>query len=123
MAKNNKAKGTKRERDVVKLLSNDGWVCQRTPGSLGTMDVVALRAGDIPRYIQVKATAKPFSGFPPLERYDLLADAQKAGARAELCWWPDFGKPTYIQPEKWPPTIQPKPLTSESGEGYTPGNE
>lgn len=107
----NKGRGTNREVGVVKLLRDDGWVATRTPASLGTMDVIALRLGDTPRFIQVKCTQKPFAGFNPAERYDLLADAQKAGARAELCWWPVYGKPEFIGPEDWPPTFQPKQLT------------
>jgi len=77
------------------------------------MDVLALKHGETPRFIQVKATQKPFSGFSPFERYDLLADAQKAGARAELCWWPPYGRPEFIGPEDWPETIQPKHLDKE----------
>jgi hypothetical protein len=73
------------------------------------MDVIALKAGEIPRFIQVKGTKEPFSGFSPFERYDLLAEAQKAGARAELAWWPAYASgPEYISPEDWPETIQPK---------------
>lgn len=112
-----KRRGTERERDLVKILRKDGWSCHRTPGSLGTMDVIALKAGEIPRYIQVKGTAKPFSTFSPFERYDLLAEAQRAGARAELCWWPSYGGLHFIQPDQWPETIQPKPLTEESDLG------
>jgi Holliday junction resolvase len=106
----NKGRGTQREVGLVKLLRDEGWVATRTPASLGTMDVIALRSGDTPRFIQVKCTQKPFAGFSPVERYDLLADALKAGARAELCWWPIYGKPEFIGPDDWPPTFQPKEL-------------
>jgi Holliday junction resolvase len=107
---NHKGFGTKRERDLVERLRADGWICTRTPASLGTMDIIALKAGEIPRFIQVKGTKKPFTGFSAFERYDLLREAQQAGARAELCWWPVYGKPEFIGPEDWPETIQPKAL-------------
>jgi Holliday junction resolvase len=113
----NKSRGIGRENDVVRLLRKEGWIASRTPASLGTMDVLALKNGETPRFIQVKGTQRPFSGFSPFERYDLLADAQKAGARAELCWWPAYGRPAFIGPEDWPETIQPKPLTVEAESG------
>lgn len=102
---NYKAAGTKRENDLLKQLRQDGWSAHRTPASMGTMDIIALKANHTPRYIQVKGTAKPFSGFGPYERYDLVAEAKRAGARAELCWWPTFGQPQYFQPEEWPHTM------------------
>lgn len=103
-----KAFGTDRERKLVERLRNDGWICTRTPASLGTMDIIALKAGEIPRFIQLKGTMKPFSGFTPFERFDLLKEAAQAGARAELCWWPKHGRPEFIGPEDWPDTVQPK---------------
>lgn len=106
--KNQKAFGTSRENKVVDLLRKDGWIATRTPASLGTMDIIALKAGETPRFIQVKGTLKPFTGFNSFERYDLLADAQKAGARAELCHYPPHGQPEFIGPEDWPVTVQPK---------------
>jgi len=106
----NKSRGISRENSVVQLLRKEGWIATRTPASLGTMDVMALKAGEIPRFIQVKGTKKPFSGFSAFERYDLLADAEKAGARAELCWWPLYGKPEFIGPDDWPETVQPMTL-------------
>lgn len=104
--------GTSREVELVNRLRKDGWISSRTPASLGTMDVIALKAGEVPRFIQVKGTEKPFTGFSHPERYDLLSEAQKAGARAELCWWPKYGLPEFIPPERWPATIEPKPLDS-----------
>lgn len=112
-----KSRGTKREVQVVDLLRKNGWIATRTPASLGTMDVIALKNGEIPRFIQVKGTQKPFAGFNAFERYDLLADAQKAGARAELCWWPMYGKPEFIGPEGWPETFQPTSLDKENPDG------
>jgi Holliday junction resolvase len=112
-----KSRGTATENKLVRLLNKEGWVANRTPASLGTMDVIALKRNQTPRYIQVKGTQKPFSTFGPMERYDLLADAQKAGARAELCWWPPYGQPTFYPPEEWPETFRPKDLTDETESG------
>lgn len=113
---NHKQFGSKREVELVNRLRKDGWIATRTPASLGTMDIIALKAGEIPRFIQVKSTSKPFITFTGFERYDLLADAQQAGARAELCWWPKYGLPEFIPPEDWPKTVQPKSLDNK-GDG------
>jgi len=80
------------------------------------MDIIALKAGETPRFIQVKGTQQPFAGFTPFERYDLLSEARQAGARAELCWWPAYREPEFIPPEMWPFTIQPKDLDDEESE-------
>jgi Holliday junction resolvase len=94
-----------------------GWICVRSAGSLGEVDVVAM-ANKTPRYpveswedlktvllIEVKATkAGPFAGFGPKDRADLLRVAERAGGQPMLCWWPYDGKgPRWIGPHRWPP--------------------
>lgn len=99
----NKSRGTKRERDRVKMLRADGYSAIRTPGSLGVMDVIALKAGLRPRYEQVKTDPYPYQHFGPAERRALLAEAERAGADAFLCHWPpDRRGPRFILPSEWP---------------------
>lgn len=84
-----KTRGSARERQVMMLLRNDGWVVLRAAGSFGNADLVALRAGSTPMLVQVKASARsPVEHFGPAERQALHTEAQRAGARAILAWWP-----------------------------------
>lgn len=95
--------GHDRERQLRKLLEADGWFVIRAPGSLGVADLCALKAGEQPRLIESKATkAGPYSGFVPSDRQALLEAAEKAGARAELAWWPKRGNLVWIGSEAWP---------------------
>lgn len=95
--------GALRERQVKRLLEDDGWFVVKAGGSLGCADLVALKANEVPRLVQVKATeSSPYSGFGPNERFQLKATALAAGGRAELCWWPSRRRPRFIGPEEWP---------------------
>ncbi len=116
-----KRKGTRRERDLVEALSEDGWVTFRTPGSLGPADVIALRAGNRPMLVQVKAgkAASWWGRFPPHERTALANTARKAGADAYACFWRDGEKsPLMISEADWPPPSKrgtPDYLVDENG--------
>lgn len=109
------SRGLQRERDLVRLLREEGWWALRSPASKGSVDVVAIRrslSADLRvqcyapvtvRFIEVKSTAAgPYSHFGPTEREELLAEAEWAGARAELCWWPPREKPVFIPSSSWP---------------------
>lgn len=77
----------------------------RAAASLGAVDLVALKAGHMPRFLQVKsdkAEYGPFNNFGPQARAELLTEAGHAGAVAELAYWPPHGKLEYIQPCDWP---------------------
>jgi hypothetical protein len=55
------------------------------------------------RCIQVKSTGTPYAKFGPRERSELLAEAERIGGAAELCWWPKHARqPTWIPAEEWP---------------------
>jgi Holliday junction resolvase len=96
-------RGHDRERAVRRLLEDDDWFVARAAGSLGDVDLVALRAGNTPRLIEVKSTAAgPYHSFGPKDRLDLLFAAKLAGAEALLCWWPPRGKPHWIPSTEWP---------------------
>jgi Holliday junction resolvase len=96
-------RGHNRERQVRDLLLSDDWFVTRAAGSLGDADLVALKAGERPRLIEVKSTAAgPYHGFGPKDRADLLFAAELAGADAWLCWWPPRGRPSWIHSNIWP---------------------
>lgn len=95
--------GHKRERQVRERLEDDDWVVVRAAGSLGDVDLVALKAGHRARLIEVKATAGgPYERFGPKDRADILFKAQLAGAAAELAWWPARGVLRFIPSNEWP---------------------
>lgn len=109
--------GHARERQVKKLLEEEGWFVIRAPGSLGVADLVAIRKLKVSlegtpvkaslttvRFIECKANEKggPYMNFRPEDRQALIDAAEKAGARAELAFWPKFGNLTWIGSEAWP---------------------
>jgi Holliday junction resolvase len=99
------SRGIQRERQVRRLLEEEGWWTCRAAGSFGDADVIAMQGGRLPRLIEVKSTtAGPFHSFGPADRRELLAAADKCGAMAVLCWWPPRGKPEWIHSAKWPGT-------------------
>lgn len=83
-----------------------GWVVARSAGSRGAADLVCVRAGGYtPILCQVKTDkAGPFANFGPEARRELLAEAQQAGARALLLWWPPRGPKRFLYADEggWP---------------------
>jgi Holliday junction resolvase len=99
------SRGHDRERAVRRLLEAEDWFVARAAGSLGDVDLVALKVGYRPRLIEVKSTAGgPYERFGPKDRADLKFAARMAGAVALLCWWPPRGKPVWIAENEWPET-------------------
>jgi Holliday junction resolvase len=97
------SRGHDRERAVRRHLEDDDWWTSRAAGSLGDADIVALKAGRVPRLLEVKSTAQgPYEHFGPADRNRLLYAAQLAGAVAELAWWPPRGKLRFIPSNEWP---------------------
>lgn len=97
------SRGLQRERDVCHILQESGWWALRSPASKGIVDVVALKKGETPRFIEVKSTKQgPYEHFGPQERAALLTEARHAGAVAELAWWPPRGKLQFIPSPEWP---------------------
>lgn len=102
MANRNATFGTKRERQVCEWYRDRDWITTRTPGSRGTMDIIACKDGKID-FVQVKGTkAGPYAGFPPAERAKLKEESRMAGARGRLCWWPAHAKMRFIESDEWP---------------------
>ena len=109
--------GHQRERQIKKLLEEEGWFVIRAPGSLGVADLVAVRRSPLnvasayglthlseAMFIECKANEKggPYMNFRPEDRKELLEAAEKAGARAELAYWPKRGSLVWIGSEAWP---------------------
>src|SRR5579884_1305539 len=96
-------RGYQRERAVRDALAKQDWICFRAPASLGCADVVALREGSRPRFVEVKSTAAgPYHSFGPAARRRLSVTARLAGAEALLAWWPPRGKLRWISEDEWP---------------------
>jgi Holliday junction resolvase len=101
------SKGHARERDVKRYLESEAggsWWVLRSPASKGVADLVALKAGELPRFIEVKANVSggPYMNFRTAERAELLREAYKAGAKAELCYWPPRGERRFLPSLQWP---------------------
>lgn len=88
--KASKRKGTQREHDVRKRLIGEGYVVYRGAASLGAADLIALKAGERPQLLQVKANVNggAYMNFRKPERDTLREEAKRAGAYAMLIWWP-----------------------------------
>lgn len=98
-----KSRGIARERQVRDVLAKDDWLAFRSPASLGCADVIALKDGRRPRFVEVKATADgPYKGFGPAARVRLSLTARMAGADAFLAWWPPRGPLRWISETEWP---------------------
>lgn len=102
------SRGILRERQVRKLLDEQGYWTARAAGSLGDADVIALRCGENgceALLVEVKSdVAGPFAHFGPAARAELIAAAVKSGARPVLCWWPPHKQPKWIPVSEWPAT-------------------
>ena len=53
---NTKSKGSRREREVKKILENEGYNCTKAGASLGIFDIIAMNTMHI-RLIQVKSNS------------------------------------------------------------------
>lgn len=104
----NVSRGSARERVVADWLRDSGWVVTRTPASKQPFDLVALRAGEQPICVQVKASARSaFADFGPAERAALRDVAVRAGADAWLCWAPVRRPMQWLAPAEWPEVERP----------------
>jgi len=96
-------RGIQRERAVKAWLQERDWVVIRAAGSLGGVDLVALKEGGRPMFVEVKSTVSgPFDHFRPAERAALVLAAKMAGADPVLAWWPPRGRLRWFGPEEWP---------------------
>jgi Holliday junction resolvase len=99
----NYERGAKRERDLLVKLRAEGWYAERTAGSHGEADLIALKAGTVPLLIQVKSGKSKYGSFNSQARQALKLAARKAGAFAVLVWWPyDRKGLRWIEETDWP---------------------
>ena len=102
MSKNNAQAGRARERKVAEHLRAQGYVVLKGT-SFGTCDLAAMRAGDTPMLIEVKANAgSPFMNFRGADREIMILEAERAGARAVLAHWEPRGQLRLIPSTDWP---------------------
>jgi Holliday junction resolvase len=95
-------RGRQRERQVAEKLRSEGWVVLKGT-SYGVCDLAAMRAGDKPMLIEVKATTDgPYKNFSPAEREVMELEADRAGARAVLAWWAPRRQLKLIPSVEWP---------------------
>jgi Holliday junction resolvase len=108
-------RGHDRERDMAKRLKADGYIVMRAAGSLGPIDVVAMRWDKVPQFLQIKSdVSSPYANFRPAERAELVEVAEQAGANAWLVWWPpDRRGPRWIAPSDWPQQRPTTPVDAE----------
>lgn len=100
-------RGNSRENKVRDLMADMGWFAMCGRASAGPADVLAVKAGEKPRLIQVKSDAKgPYDNFRPAERLELVEAMIAAGGIAVLAWWPPGGRrpeyPKWIPWHDWP---------------------
>jgi Holliday junction resolvase len=96
--------GLKREGQVRKLYEAEGWICVRAAGSLGPVDLVAIRKGFKPIFNEIKATSTPWVTFGRAKRNEMLRICELAGATPMLVYWPAHKKPRWILAKDWPPS-------------------
>jgi Holliday junction resolvase len=90
------------ERKVAAALRELGWIVLKGT-TFGTCDLIALKAGERPRLIEVKSTSGgPWERFGPSERSALLEAAYLGGADAYLAWWPPRSELCLYHHSKWP---------------------
>ncbi len=98
-----KAAGTRKENLVKRRLEAENWLVTRGAASLGEADLVALKRGETPMLVQVKANAGArFMNFRPVEREALRTAAYCAGAEAWLVHWPPRAQPVWLAEQDWP---------------------
>lgn len=97
------SRGLDRERQVRRRYEQDGYVVVRAAGSLGPVDLVALKRGSRPIFVEVKSTAGgPFEHFGPADRARMTDAGAQAGADCVLCWWPPRRQPQWVMSYDWP---------------------
>ncbi len=97
----NRQRGAEKEWATARLLREEGWEVSRN--THGAYDLMALKAGETPRIIEIKSGQHPFNNYGPKERAETIEAAEKAGADAYLAHWvPYTSSPVYIKSSEWP---------------------
>jgi Holliday junction resolvase len=109
------SRGHDRERRVRHLLEGDGWTVVRSAGSLGPVDLVALRRDQHPLLVEVKSTLEPYQHFRREDRQLMMDIAVRAGASVVLAWWPSRRSLKWIGPREWPRLDVPQAYRNYNG--------
>lgn len=116
------SRGAARERQVKRMLEEDGWVIARSAGSKSCVDIWAMKrrlavfneesslvsvvvsaAATEVLAVQVKGNAgSPWMHFRTVERAELGLLAAKAGATPYLIHWPPHGELRWYSEKDWP---------------------
>ena len=96
------ARGRRKEYDVLRRLRAAGWHAQRTAGSHGLFDVVAIKGGQPVKLVQVKYTKRPGLAWADANWHSLAAFGRDSSIPADVeAWVYRFG---VAAPQVWVPT-------------------
>lgn len=97
-------KGNGRELRTASILESEGWTVGSRRHVAGPGDLLAVKDGERPRLIEVKATAGgPYEHFGPRDRNGMRAYAAERGLVAELAWWaPRAATHRIFDEAEWP---------------------
>lgn len=74
-----------------------------TGNTHGTFDLIALKAGERPKLVEVKTGPSRYGNYPPRERAETIAAALQAGADALLAHWRPYAQePELTDSKDWP---------------------
>lgn len=97
----NRRHGATKERQTIAWYREQGYVV--TGNTHGAFDLIALKAGERPKVVEVKAGPSRYGNYPPRERAETIAAALQAGADALLAHWkPRAREPDLIHSDDWP---------------------
>lgn len=101
---NSARKGNAAELRTQRLLESAGWVVAQRRHVGGAGDLLAVRAGEPSRLIEVKDRKNVWGGFRREDRRALVEAARVGGCTAELAWFrPGVkGPPVFLLESDWP---------------------
>lgn len=99
----NVSRGNAAELKGARLLESEGWLVGSRRHIGGAGDLLAVKAGCIPRLVEVKSTkAGPWMHFRWKDRADMLETAMEMRVEAWLLWWPAQRDPKWLPAAEWP---------------------
>lgn len=96
-------RGDDREVKTAKILKADGWLVGSLRHIEGPGDLLAHKAGERARLIEVKSTRTPYAHFGRDDRAAMFNASVEYGVSVELAWWaPRSQAPRFIRSSDWP---------------------
>jgi hypothetical protein len=101
---NTARRGNTKEVRTAEWLEADGWTVGSRRHIAGPGDLLAIKDGERPRLIEVKAgRGSPYENFRRPDRMELREFAFWRGLVPELAWWPLRARePQFIDETAWP---------------------